>query len=238
MVASLAIYKPKTHKSLTAFTQRRQEGFLAALGDGKGPAALFSRCTPLLIVKESVDTCSTQGLALREQNPLGLLPGGGGRCGGNACALATFPCVTVTERHLVKKLGFQVSGGKSGLQEFPWLRGVCLRLPSVLLNTEGFLQVAAAGQSGGTVPLCGRDPGTHGLDPIGSPALGRAVLPPRPGSGPGWGRPSRYRGPSARFRVASAALRHVVLLRPQPAPDVATPEANDGRPCAAPRNKR
>ncbi|XP_075762816.1 large ribosomal subunit protein bL20m [Pelodiscus sinensis] len=44
MLADLAIYEPKTFKSLAALAQRRrQEGFLAALGDGKEPEGIFSR---------------------------------------------------------------------------------------------------------------------------------------------------------------------------------------------------
>uniref|UniRef100_A0A8C9G5H3 Large ribosomal subunit protein bL20m n=1 Tax=Pavo cristatus TaxID=9049 RepID=A0A8C9G5H3_PAVCR len=44
MIADLAIYEPKTFKSLAALAQRRrQEGFLAALGDGKEPEGIFSR---------------------------------------------------------------------------------------------------------------------------------------------------------------------------------------------------
>ncbi|RMB91620.1 hypothetical protein DUI87_31849 [Hirundo rustica rustica] len=44
VLADLAIYEPKTFKSLAALAQRRrQEGFLAALGDGKEPEGIFSR---------------------------------------------------------------------------------------------------------------------------------------------------------------------------------------------------
>ncbi|XP_065277444.1 large ribosomal subunit protein bL20m [Emys orbicularis] len=44
MLADLAIYEPKTFKSLAALAQRRrQEGFLDALGDGKEPEGIFSR---------------------------------------------------------------------------------------------------------------------------------------------------------------------------------------------------
>ncbi|OXB60981.1 UNVERIFIED_CONTAM: hypothetical protein H355_007299 [Colinus virginianus] len=44
VIADLAIYEPKTFKSLAALAQRRrQEGFLAALGDGKEPEGVFSR---------------------------------------------------------------------------------------------------------------------------------------------------------------------------------------------------
>lgn len=44
VIADLAIYEPKTFKSLAALAQRRrQEGFLAALGDGKEPEGIFSR---------------------------------------------------------------------------------------------------------------------------------------------------------------------------------------------------
>ncbi|NXT74857.1 RM20 protein, partial [Zapornia atra] len=44
MIADLAIYEPKTFKSLAALAQRRrQEGILAALGDGKEPEGIFSR---------------------------------------------------------------------------------------------------------------------------------------------------------------------------------------------------
>ncbi|KAK2509129.1 hypothetical protein MC885_006447 [Smutsia gigantea] len=40
VLADLAIYEPKTFKSLAALAQRRrQEGFAAALGDGKEPEA-------------------------------------------------------------------------------------------------------------------------------------------------------------------------------------------------------
>ncbi|KAG3281896.1 mitochondrial ribosomal protein L20, partial [Ictidomys tridecemlineatus] len=44
VLADLAIYEPKTFKSLAALAQRRrQEGFAAALGDGKEPEGIFSR---------------------------------------------------------------------------------------------------------------------------------------------------------------------------------------------------
>uniref|UniRef100_A0A2K6EI61 Large ribosomal subunit protein bL20m n=1 Tax=Propithecus coquereli TaxID=379532 RepID=A0A2K6EI61_PROCO len=44
MLADLAIYEPKTFKSLAALAKRRrQEGFAAALGDGKEPEGIFSR---------------------------------------------------------------------------------------------------------------------------------------------------------------------------------------------------
>ncbi|KAM9115897.1 large ribosomal subunit protein bL20m [Pangshura tecta] len=44
MLADLAIFEPKTFKSLAALAQRRrQEGFLDALGDGKEPEGIFSR---------------------------------------------------------------------------------------------------------------------------------------------------------------------------------------------------
>ncbi|XP_005404278.1 PREDICTED: 39S ribosomal protein L20, mitochondrial isoform X2 [Chinchilla lanigera] len=44
VLADLAIYEPKTFKSLAALAQRRrQEGFAAALGDGKEPEGVFSR---------------------------------------------------------------------------------------------------------------------------------------------------------------------------------------------------
>ncbi|NXC46660.1 RM20 protein, partial [Penelope pileata] len=44
VMADLAIYEPKTFKSLAALAQRRrQEGMLAALGDGKEPEGIFSR---------------------------------------------------------------------------------------------------------------------------------------------------------------------------------------------------
>uniref|UniRef100_A0A8C6FDN0 Large ribosomal subunit protein bL20m n=1 Tax=Monodon monoceros TaxID=40151 RepID=A0A8C6FDN0_MONMO len=42
--ADLAIYEPKTFKSLAALAKRRrQEGFAAALGDGKEPEGILSR---------------------------------------------------------------------------------------------------------------------------------------------------------------------------------------------------
>nr|XP_021523154.1 39S ribosomal protein L20, mitochondrial isoform X2 [Aotus nancymaae] len=44
VLADLAIYEPKTFKSLAALaTRRRHEGFAAALGDGKEPEGIFSR---------------------------------------------------------------------------------------------------------------------------------------------------------------------------------------------------
>ncbi|XP_005986117.1 39S ribosomal protein L20, mitochondrial [Latimeria chalumnae] len=44
VLSDLAIYEPKTFKSLAALAQRRrEEGFLAALGDGKEPEGIFSR---------------------------------------------------------------------------------------------------------------------------------------------------------------------------------------------------
>ncbi|XP_008850816.1 39S ribosomal protein L20, mitochondrial isoform X1 [Nannospalax galili] len=44
VLADLAIYEPKTFKSLAALAKRRQqEGFAAALGDGKEPKGIFSR---------------------------------------------------------------------------------------------------------------------------------------------------------------------------------------------------
>uniref|UniRef100_A0A4W3J5E3 Large ribosomal subunit protein bL20m n=1 Tax=Callorhinchus milii TaxID=7868 RepID=A0A4W3J5E3_CALMI len=44
VLADLAIYEPKTFKSLAALAKRRrEEGFLDALGDGKEPAGVFSR---------------------------------------------------------------------------------------------------------------------------------------------------------------------------------------------------
>ncbi|XP_030184109.1 39S ribosomal protein L20, mitochondrial isoform X2 [Lynx canadensis] len=44
VLADLAIYEPKTFKSLAALAKRRrQEGFAAALGDGKEPEGVFSR---------------------------------------------------------------------------------------------------------------------------------------------------------------------------------------------------
>ncbi|XP_059547544.1 large ribosomal subunit protein bL20m isoform X1 [Myotis daubentonii] len=44
MLADLAIYEPKTFKSLAALAKRRrEEGFAAALGDGKEPEGIFSR---------------------------------------------------------------------------------------------------------------------------------------------------------------------------------------------------
>ncbi|XP_012589993.1 PREDICTED: 39S ribosomal protein L20, mitochondrial [Condylura cristata] len=44
VLADLAIYEPKTFKSLAALAKRRrEEGFAAALGDGQEPAGVFSR---------------------------------------------------------------------------------------------------------------------------------------------------------------------------------------------------
>ncbi|CAK6440494.1 unnamed protein product [Pipistrellus nathusii] len=44
VLADLAIYEPKTFKSLAALAKRRrEEGFAAALGDGKEPEGIFSR---------------------------------------------------------------------------------------------------------------------------------------------------------------------------------------------------
>ncbi|XP_037354390.1 39S ribosomal protein L20, mitochondrial [Talpa occidentalis] len=44
VLADLAIYEPKTFKSLAALAKRRRdEGFAAALGDGQEPAGVFSR---------------------------------------------------------------------------------------------------------------------------------------------------------------------------------------------------
>uniref|UniRef100_A0A5F8GN08 Large ribosomal subunit protein bL20m n=1 Tax=Monodelphis domestica TaxID=13616 RepID=A0A5F8GN08_MONDO len=44
VLADLAIYEPKTFKSLAALAKRRrEEGFAAALGDEKEPAGIFSR---------------------------------------------------------------------------------------------------------------------------------------------------------------------------------------------------
>ncbi|XP_048966436.1 large ribosomal subunit protein bL20m isoform X3 [Canis lupus baileyi] len=44
VLADLAIYEPKTFKSLAALAKRRRlEGFAAALGDGKEPEGIFSR---------------------------------------------------------------------------------------------------------------------------------------------------------------------------------------------------
>ncbi|KAM6219120.1 large ribosomal subunit protein bL20m [Rhynchocyon petersi] len=44
VLADLAIYEPKTFKSLAALAKRRrEEGFVAALGDGKEPEGVFSR---------------------------------------------------------------------------------------------------------------------------------------------------------------------------------------------------
>ncbi|XP_012860791.2 39S ribosomal protein L20, mitochondrial [Echinops telfairi] len=46
VLADLAIYEPKTFKSLAALAKRRrEEGFAAALGDGKEPEGVFSRVT-------------------------------------------------------------------------------------------------------------------------------------------------------------------------------------------------
>ncbi|XP_062046263.1 large ribosomal subunit protein bL20m [Lepus europaeus] len=44
VLADLAIYEPKTFKSLAALAERRrQEGLAAALGDGREPEGVFSR---------------------------------------------------------------------------------------------------------------------------------------------------------------------------------------------------
>uniref|UniRef100_A0A8C5Q5J0 Large ribosomal subunit protein bL20m n=1 Tax=Leptobrachium leishanense TaxID=445787 RepID=A0A8C5Q5J0_9ANUR len=44
MLSDLAIYEPRTFKSLAALAKRRrEEGFLSALGDGKEPEGIFSR---------------------------------------------------------------------------------------------------------------------------------------------------------------------------------------------------
>ncbi|XP_036612917.1 39S ribosomal protein L20, mitochondrial-like [Trichosurus vulpecula] len=44
VLADLAIYEPKTFKSLAALAKRRrEEGLVAALGDEKEPAGIFSR---------------------------------------------------------------------------------------------------------------------------------------------------------------------------------------------------
>ncbi|XP_061457618.1 large ribosomal subunit protein bL20m [Rhineura floridana] len=44
VLADLAIYEPKTFKSLAALAKRRgEEGLLAAQGDGKEPEGIFSR---------------------------------------------------------------------------------------------------------------------------------------------------------------------------------------------------
>uniref|UniRef100_A0A8C0SEG1 Large ribosomal subunit protein bL20m n=1 Tax=Canis lupus familiaris TaxID=9615 RepID=A0A8C0SEG1_CANLF len=44
VLVDLAIYEPKTFKSLAALAKRRRlEGFVAALGDGKEPEGIFSR---------------------------------------------------------------------------------------------------------------------------------------------------------------------------------------------------
>ncbi|KAM8927037.1 large ribosomal subunit protein bL20m [Pelodytes ibericus] len=44
VLSELAIYEPKTFKSLSALAKRRrEEGFIAALGDGKEPEGVFSR---------------------------------------------------------------------------------------------------------------------------------------------------------------------------------------------------
>ncbi|XP_063001216.1 large ribosomal subunit protein bL20m [Elgaria multicarinata webbii] len=46
VLADLAIYEPKTFKSLAALAKRRgQEGLLAAQGDGREPEGIFSRFT-------------------------------------------------------------------------------------------------------------------------------------------------------------------------------------------------
>ncbi|KAG8505514.1 39S ribosomal protein L20, mitochondrial [Galemys pyrenaicus] len=47
VLADLAIYEPKTFKSLAALAKRRrEEGLAAALGDGQEPAGVFSRVVP------------------------------------------------------------------------------------------------------------------------------------------------------------------------------------------------
>ncbi|CAN2388204.1 ribosomal protein L20 [Pristimantis euphronides] len=44
VLSDLAIYEPKTFKSLAALAKRRgEEGLVAALGDGKEPEGIFSR---------------------------------------------------------------------------------------------------------------------------------------------------------------------------------------------------
>lgn len=44
VLSDLAIYEPKTFKALAALAKRRrEEGFLAALGEGKEPEGVFSR---------------------------------------------------------------------------------------------------------------------------------------------------------------------------------------------------
>ncbi|KAE8592964.1 hypothetical protein XENTR_v10018929 [Xenopus tropicalis] len=44
VISDMAIYEPKTFKSLAALAKRRRdEGILAALGDGKEPEGIFSR---------------------------------------------------------------------------------------------------------------------------------------------------------------------------------------------------
>ncbi|XP_059807988.1 39S ribosomal protein L20, mitochondrial [Hypanus sabinus] len=44
VLADLAVYEPKTFKSLAALAKRRrEEGFLDALGDGREPNGIFSR---------------------------------------------------------------------------------------------------------------------------------------------------------------------------------------------------
>lgn len=48
VISELAITEPRTFLSLAKLAQaRRQEGFLAALGDGKEPEGVFSRVTLL-----------------------------------------------------------------------------------------------------------------------------------------------------------------------------------------------
>ncbi|XP_075697031.1 large ribosomal subunit protein bL20m isoform X2 [Rhinoderma darwinii] len=44
VISDLAIYEPKTFKSLAALAKRRgEEGLVSALGDGKEPEGIFSR---------------------------------------------------------------------------------------------------------------------------------------------------------------------------------------------------
>ncbi|XP_063797942.1 large ribosomal subunit protein bL20m [Pseudophryne corroboree] len=44
VLSDLAIYEPKTFKSLTALAKRRrEEGIVSAVGDGKEPEGIFSR---------------------------------------------------------------------------------------------------------------------------------------------------------------------------------------------------
>ncbi|XP_068096730.1 large ribosomal subunit protein bL20m [Hyperolius riggenbachi] len=44
VISQMAIYEPKTFKSLAALSKRRgEEGLAAALGDGKEPEGIFSR---------------------------------------------------------------------------------------------------------------------------------------------------------------------------------------------------